>query len=138
MDLESEALEDECCAGKGTKGMLSTDKVLSHGVRSDVLMKQSVLCARAGECICLQNKRVIHQFWTFWNTTGVSLNSSSITKRSMVILTIFEPFRVTAFMNQVKPKYSIESRAPCANAFNNTRLIVSQCLEPSVCLSSWS
>ena len=68
----------------------------------------------------------------------MSLSSSSITQRPMVILANIRVFPVAAFMNQVNQNPSSKSRAPCANAFNNAGLILSQCLEPSVCLSSWS
>ena len=47
------------------------------------------------------NKRVSHQFWTYWKTIRVSLNSSLITKRSIVVLAILGSHFVTVFMFQV-------------------------------------
>ena len=49
------------------------------------------------------NKRVIHQFWTYWNTTRESLNSSQTTKRCIAVLAILDSHFVTSFMNQILP-----------------------------------
>ena len=81
----------------------------------------------------VRNKRVTHQFWTYWNTTRVSLNCSEITQGILVIRAVFESFLFAAFMNQVSPILFIKISCSLCNG-----QIVSQCLEPSVCLSSWS
>ena len=40
----------------------------------------------------VRNKRVIHQFWTYWKTIRVSLNSSQITQKSHLYLVIIQSF----------------------------------------------
>ena len=85
-----------------------------------------------------RNKRVIHLFWTYWNTTWESLNSSQNTKRPIAVLAILHSPSVTSFMSQDKPIFIIEFFCFSCNRFTNFNLIVSQRLEPSVCLSSWS
>ena len=85
-------------------------------------------------------KRTIHQFWTYLNTTRVSLNNSLKNKEIKCCprntrFSFCYCFHESAFEQCPSSK----SRASfCANAFNSTGLFVSQRLEPSGCLASWS
>ena len=67
----------------------------------------------------VRKKRAIHQFWALWNATRVSLSSSQITKRSIIVHAILGSHFVTASIS-VNQHRSSKSRASSrANALTN-------------------
>ena len=87
----------------------------------------------------VRNPNVPHQLRVNWYSTRVSLNCSKVSQGIFGILAVLESCRPALFMKSRSKCFSEKSRAPCfANALSSTGLMMSQCIEPSDCLSSWS
>ena len=65
---------------KGCSGVRKTAwRALSYSTHQNRLKNSQASCVVKGLFPIVWNKCLFHQFWTFWNTTRLSLNSSEIT-----------------------------------------------------------